>query len=190
MKARRSRVQVLWSAVLLCLPLVGMAELPGDSVYRLAVTLVDQDGRSFPLAARAGKVQLVSMFYTSCQYVCPLTVATMKRTQARLDPPGRSKLRVLLVSFDPARDTPERLRTVFAERHLDPATWTLARTDPASVRKLAATLDFQYRTLADGGISHSSALLLLDAEGRILARTAKTGEVDPEFVAKLKRALD
>jgi protein SCO1/2 len=177
-------------ATLLCLALpIGAAELPGDSIYHLPVTLVDQDGHASSLAERGGTPQLVSMFYTSCQYVCPLIIDTLQRTQHALMPAEQQRMHVLLVSFDPERDTPERLRQVFAERKLDKASWTLARTEANDVRQLAAVLDIQYRALANREINHSSALVLLDAEGRIVARTDKIGEVDPEFVAAVHTAL-
>ena len=165
------------------------AALPGDSIYRAPVTLADQDGHEFPLAQRAGKPQLVSMFYTSCPYVCPLIIDTLKRTQAALSPEQRAKVDVLLVSFDPERDTPQRLQEVYAERKLDKSSWTLARIEASQVRELAAVLDIQYRELANREINHSSALVLLDGEGRIVARTDKIGEVDPEFVAAVRAVL-
>lgn len=165
------------------------AALPGDSVYRLAAPLVDQDGRPFAFAARAGKPQLVSMFYTSCPYVCPLIIDTLKKTQAALTPAERAKIDVLLISFDPERDTPARLHEVFEQRHIDAQTWTLARTDAPNVRKLAALFGIQYRALANGEVNHSSALLLLDAEGRIVARTDTIGALDPAFVEAVKQAL-
>jgi protein SCO1/2 len=55
---------------------------------------------------------------------------------------------------------------------------------------VAGLLGIRYRLLADGGFNHSSALVLLDADGRILARTEKMGSnPDPEFVAEVKKAL-
>ena len=165
------------------------AELPGDSLYQLPITLVTQDGKSFQLPERRGKAQLVSMFYTSCQYVCPLIIDTMKKTQAALPAAERARLDVLLVSFDPERDTPQRLKEVFGQRKLDARSWTLARTDEHSVRKLAALLGVQYRALVNMDINHSTALVLLDADGRIVARSDKLGEVDHEFVEKMRTAL-
>jgi protein SCO1/2 len=164
-------------------------ELPGDSIYQMPLALVDQDGRDFQLADRADRPQLVSMFYTSCPYVCPLIIDTLKKTQAALTPAARAKLDVLLVSFDPVRDTPARLKQVYAERKLDGASWTLARTDERSVRQLAALLGIQYRALAAGDISHSSALVLLDAQGRVLARTERIGAIDADFIAAVNQAL-
>jgi protein SCO1/2 len=165
------------------------ADLPGDSIYRLPVALTDQDGRNFQLGDRRGTPQLVSMFYTSCQYVCPLIIDTLKKTQAALTPAGRSRLQVLLVSFDSARDTSGRLKQVFAQRKLDAGSWALARTEPAQVRKLAAVLDIQYRALPDGDFSHSTALVLLDREGRIVARTDRLGAVDADFVGAVQRTV-
>lgn len=184
--------RVLLPALLLILSAtapVPAAELPGDSIYRLPVRLVDQDGRGFRLADRRGKLQLVSMFYTSCQYICPLIIDTLRKTRHALAPAERARLQVLLVSFDPGRDTPARLNEVFKQRRLDAASWTLARTGESDVRKIAAALDIQYRALANGEINHSGALVLLDANGSIVARTGKIGETDPDFIVALRSAL-
>ena len=67
---------------------------------------------------------------------------------------------------------------------------TFAQPQPGDVRRLAAVLDIQYHALANREINHSSALVPLDTEGRIVARTHKIGEFDPEFVAKVKAAID
>jgi len=163
--------------------------LPGDSVYRLPVALTDQDGRNFHLADRRGSLQLVSMFYTSCPYVCPLIIDTLKKTQHALTADEAARLQVLLVSFDPERDTATRLKEVFGQRKIDGASWTLARTDTQSVRKLAAVLGVQYRKLANREINHSTAIVLLNTDGRIIARTDKLGDVDADFVAALRKAI-
>lgn len=165
------------------------AELPGDSVYRLPVALTDEDNRAFRLADRAGKPQLVSMFYTSCQYMCPLIIEALKRTQKAIAHDGAAKPAVLLVSFDAQRDLPAHLKEVFGQRKLDATTWTLAHTDAASVRQLAAVLDIQYRVLPDGDFNHTSVLVLLDAQGRIAARTEKMDGLDADFVAAARKVL-
>jgi protein SCO1/2 len=59
------------------------------------------------------------------------------------------------------------------------------------VRSVAGVLGVRYRQLADGEFNHTSALVLLDREGRIVTRTEKIrSEVDPEFVAAVRRVLD
>jgi protein SCO1/2 len=48
----------------------------------------------------------------------------------------------------------------------------------------------RYRPLADGEFNHTSSLVLLDAEGRVLASTERLGGVpDPDFLAAVKASL-
>lgn len=165
-------------------------ELPGDSVYRLDDTYTDQAGRDFALAEGRGDVRLVAMFYTSCRYVCPLIIDSAKGVEHALTPEERARLRVLLVSLDPARDDPAALKSVFDRRRLPADRWTLARTEAPGVRRLAAVLGIRYRPLADGEFNHTSALVLLDMDGRVLARTETLGaRPDPAFLAAVKAAL-
>ena len=163
--------------------------LPSDSIYQLPVSLTDQDGKSFTLEERRGNPMLVSMFYTSCQFVCPMLVDALKDTRAKLTPAEREHLNVLMVSFDPAKDTIAVLKHTAAERGLNSQQWTLARTDAASVRKLAAVLGIQYRAIAGGDFNHTTALILVDADGRILGRTAQLGDADPKFVKLVKTSV-
>lgn len=158
------------------------AQLPGDSVYQLPAAFVDQDGKAFKLSDLRGRPVIVSMFYNSCQFVCPMLIDTLRATQEGLSAEEREHVSMLLVTFDPARDDVAVLKSVAAKHKLDREHWTLARTDPAMVRKLAATLHIQYKLLPNGDYNHSTALILLDGDGRILGRTAKLGEADTEFL--------
>ena len=48
----------------------------------------------------------------------------------------------------------------------------------------------RYRTLADGDFNHTSALVLLDADGRVVARTERIGFApDPAFLAAMRNTL-
>ncbi|RZJ08784.1 MAG: SCO family protein [Rubrivivax sp.] len=161
--------------------------LPGDSVYQLDAKLTDQRGQALKLDAGRGQPVLVSMFYTSCQFVCPMLIEAASATQAALPAADRQRLKVLLISFDPARDTPAKLEAMAKERSLDGSQWTLARTDPATVRKIAALLKFQYRALPDGEFNHSAELILLDGDGRIAARTTMLAGADERMVSAIRK---
>lgn len=163
--------------------------LPTNSMYQLSIPLVDQNGRASQLADWRGRPVMISMFYTSCEFVCPRIVEALKRTEERLTAGGNSKLPVLMVTFDPSRDDMKALKHAAEERHLDEAVWTLARTDARNVRKLAALLGIQYRELPGGEFNHTSVLILLDAEGRIAGRTSTLGEADPAFVKTAERVI-
>ena len=166
------------------------ATLPGDSVYQLALPLTGQDGSTADWRALRGKPRVVAMFYTSCQYICPLIVESGKAVDRQLDASQRARLGVVLISMDPARDTPAALQQVVASRGVDAGRWLLAAPPAGKVRDVAGVLGIRYRQLADGEFNHSSALILLDADGRILARTEKIGSTpDPEFVAAVRKVV-
>lgn len=163
--------------------------LPRDSIYQLSAPMTDQHGRRFDWRARRGTPQVVTMFYTSCQYICPLIVDSGKAIEKNLAPSERTRIGLLLISMDPKRDTPAALMSVATKRKLDPARWTLASPAQDNVRAIAGVLGIRYRALADGEFNHTSALVLLDADGRILARTEQIGSrPDPEFLAAVRRA--
>jgi protein SCO1/2 len=165
------------------------ATITDDSIYQLGVPLTDQAGRAFSLADKRGTPMVVSMFYTSCQFVCPMLIDAIRATEEKLSPAERRHLNVLLVSFDPVHDTVEVLRKTAGQRQLDAARWALARTDAKNVRKLAAMLDIQYRALDNGDFNHSTALVLIDGNGRVAARTSDLAGSDPAFVKRVKAVL-
>lgn len=61
--------------------------------------------------------------------------------------------------------------------------------DERNTRKLAALLNIQYRELPSGDFNHTSVLILLDAEGRIVGRTSVIGEADPAFVKLVAKQM-
>jgi protein SCO1/2 len=164
--------------------------LPGDSVLQINHVFTNQDAKNFKLRERRGKPQLVAMFYTSCKYICPLIIDSAKGVENSLTPAEKNKLSILLISMDPTRDTPEALMYIVNKRKLDTKRWTLARTDAKGVRNIAALLGVRYRVLSDGEFNHTSALILLDAEGRVVARTETLGnKPDPQFLAITRKTL-
>lgn len=164
--------------------------LPGDSIYQLPLPLTDSASQTRDWRTLRGKPRLVSMFYTSCQYICPLIVESGKAVERQLTPAQQKQLGVVLISMDPARDNPAALKKVVDQRKLDATRWTLASPRADDVRAVAGVLGIRYRQLADGEFNHGSALILIDADGRILARTEKIGsQPDPEFVDAVRKAV-
>jgi protein SCO1/2 len=165
------------------------APLPQDSVYQLPLPLTDAQGKTQDWRGLQGKPRLVAMFYSSCQYMCPLIVESGKGIEHALAPSQRDKVGIVLISLDPKKDTPAALRQMAQVRKVDAKRWTLAAPAPDDVRKVAGVLGVRYRALADGNYNHTSAFVLLDAQGRVLARTERMGaKPDPEFVAAVVAA--
>jgi protein SCO1 len=73
------------------------------------LTLTTQDGRPFTLSHEHGKVVALWFGYTFCPDVCPTTLAELTRARQQLGKDAH-RLRIVFVTVDPERDTPERLR--------------------------------------------------------------------------------
>ncbi|HVY79820.1 MAG TPA: SCO family protein [Steroidobacteraceae bacterium] len=160
---------------------------PADSVYQIDPKLETSDGRTVSFAS-SGRIRIATMFYASCPMACPLLIDTLRNLDAALSPAERAQVDILLISMDPERDTPAALAGLARERHITDKRWTLARTSSAETRKLAAILGIQYRKLDTGDFNHASVLVLLDAQGRVLARSQKLGMPDPAFLMQLRAA--
>jgi protein SCO1/2 len=173
-------------AVICAAAFAGAPETPSASIYQLDAKLTDQVGKAQGLDLYRGHPVLITMFYASCPATCPLIIDTLRATEKQVPEAQRADLRVLMISIDPARDTPAELKKLAEQRRIDTSRWTLARTDEATVRTLAALLNVQYRELPSGEFNHASVITLLTAQGEIEASSPKLGTPDPELLAKLR----
>lgn len=74
-------------------------------------TLTATDGRPFNFRTDTrGTVALLYFGYTNCPDVCPLHLTNIAAALKRMTPEDRAQVRVVFVTTDPARDTPQRLR--------------------------------------------------------------------------------
>src|SRR5688572_744136 len=85
------------------------AALPGDSVYQLPASLTDSAGRAVRWQDLQGQPRVATMFYASCRYICPMVVDSLRAVERELSEKERQRIAFVLISMDPARDTPEAL---------------------------------------------------------------------------------
>ncbi|HAT26161.1 MAG TPA: hypothetical protein DCS89_04035 [Gammaproteobacteria bacterium] len=72
--------------------------------------LTDQFGNPFTEENLSGYWSILFLGYTNCPDICPLTMAELKQFYQRLDDPEiKDDLRIVLVSVDAERDTPETM---------------------------------------------------------------------------------
>jgi protein SCO1 len=123
----RTTPRTLWPvAAAMCAVVVAVAVLTARSapprfhgtVYTEVLpaapfALVDHDGRAVTLESYRGSPVLLFFGFTHCPDVCPLTLAKLSEAVERAGRPARDA-RILLVTVDPARDTPEVLKAYAA----------------------------------------------------------------------------
>lgn len=161
--------------------------LPDAPLYDLAVGLEDQEGAAISLDLYRGHPVILSMFYASCRAACPMLISRTRAIEDQLSPAARAELRFLFISFDPERDTPERLRHAAVEQGLDLGRWTLARPAAPDVRLLSALLGVKFNRLANGDYNHSSVLVLVDRDGRPVARMGSLAEDSGPLLREAER---
>jgi protein SCO1/2 len=152
------------------------AKDPADD-SRLAViqkapdfSLTNQDGKTVRLADLRGKVLLVSFIFTTCNGSCPATTHRMEKVQGALKSAGllkKHRVRLLSITLDPARDTPQVLRNYMQLYDVDPASWSFLTGPRKTVAKTIAAWGMWVRPAANGQLDHPSRIFLVDPKGRI-----------------------
>lgn len=158
-----------------------------ESVYVLNAPLTDANGARVGFDVGKGHPTMIAMFYASCTSACPLMINSIKRIESKLTPEARADVRVVLISFDAEKDTPEALRSAVQRYQVDPARWTLGRTTKDKVREVAALFGIQYQQLEDGSYNHTSPVIVLDREGRPVTRLEALGDPEESIVEALSR---
>jgi protein SCO1/2 len=160
------------------LALIASAFVVGaEPASRLAViqpapdfSLTTQDGKALKLADLKGQVCLVSFVFTTCNGTCPATTHRMGQVQEALDRAGLAKgdrVRLLSITLDPARDTPEVLRRYMQLYDAEPINWTFLTGEPKRVNKVVAAWGMWAKPAANGQLDHPSRVFLVDKKGRI-----------------------
>lgn len=157
------------------------------TLYDLPGRWTNQAGESIELASLRGKVRVLSMGFTRCNYACPRIFADMQSLEKQLGPDA-SKVAFTFFSIDPANDKPDTMSAKMAELGMSPDRWTfLAAPDPV-IRELAVALDFKYQ-FVEGFFAHSNLIAVLDAEGKVVHREEALGPDLAPTLATLRRLL-
>jgi protein SCO1/2 len=140
------------------------AELPNFS-------LIDQDGVAIGRDVFRGQWDLVFFGFTHCPDICPLTLQILATAKQQLAENGQDPLpRIVLVSVDPERDTPELMAQYVAYFGAD----NLGITGELDeLRKLTNGLGIFFEKAAVDGdnysVNHSAVVLLINPDGQFHA---------------------
>jgi hypothetical protein len=76
-------------------------------------------------------------------------------------------VRLVLVTLDPAYDTPRVLARYGAAYGADPGVWALATGDPVEVEELAERFGIAVTRPLPGVVAHTEAAIVIDAHARV-----------------------
>lgn len=137
------------------------------SLYILNAQWTRQNGKKVAFASFKGKIQIVSMVYASCPHACPVTISDLKAIEHGIAPKDRKKVGFILITFDPKRDTVQKLNALAQKRKLDPKRWSLLRGPTDQVLELAALLGVKYKKVSATDYAHSNIISILSPQGVI-----------------------
>lgn len=174
----------------------GAASKPGtllDAPFsKPALTLTDTHGKPYNLVKEtAGRPVLLFFGYTHCPDVCPTTMSDLAIAKSRLPKADQAKLKVVFISTDPARDTPQRLGEWLAAQDKDFIGLTGDFTAiQAAAKSVGIGIDKPVKE-KDGSITvtHGAEVLAFwpkDDKGHVLYMSGTTAD---EFTADLPKVI-
>lgn len=131
--------------------------------------VVDTDEQPFDFSTSLDRdVNLVFFGYTKCPDVCQIVMGTIASALNRLDAGEQARVGVVFVTTDPARDTPEVLRTYLDRFNPD---FTGVHASLPSIIELGKSYAVHVEKgekLPSGGyeVVHSDPVIALDDAGR------------------------
>lgn len=143
--------------------------------------LTDQFGNPFTQENLIGYWSILFLGYTHCPDICPLTMAELKQFYERLDEPEiKDDLRIVMISVDAERDTPETMANYVNSFNRD---FIGLSGDTDSISNLASQVFVAHSVVgqmpdhsehADGVdagylIEHSSHLVIFNESGQLQA---------------------
>ncbi|MEA2003077.1 MAG: SCO family protein [Actinomycetota bacterium] len=132
-------------------------------------TLTADTGEPMGIDAFRGKVVLLYFGYTFCPDICPASLAELADAIEVLGDDG-DMVQVVMVSVDPARDTPEVLGTYVD--HFDPSFVGMTGTD-AEIADVAARYNIFYEAQEGSAatgylVDHWSGVMVIDPDGKLV----------------------
>lgn len=133
-------------------------------------TLIDQTRRSVSLSQFRGKVVAVNFIYTSCPLpqFCYRIANHFGVVQRRFQRDAGREVVFLTVTFDPVRDTPEKLAEYATQWNADPDVWHFLTGEAADVQRVCNLFGVDFFP-DEGLMNHSIRTALIDRRGTLVA---------------------
>ena len=155
-------------------------------------SLIEKDGRAVVLGDLKSKIWIVNFIYTNCPDTCPIQSAQMRQIQK--DFKFEKDLRLVSITVDPTRDTPEVLSKYAKRFSADPARWFFLTGKKETIYKFAqegfhlGAVEIPHEKRPESGATHthSPRFVIVDRAAQIRGYYVST---DVEAMKRLRRDL-
>lgn len=145
-----------------------LADASELSLYQSSAKWKDEKNNTFSLSDMKGKKIVLAMAYTSCQGTCPMIVSKLKKIE-KLFNEKNIKVDVIIITFDPKFDTPERNFSFYREKmSLNKDNWHFLNGSENETRKMSMLLGIKYAVNPQSkAIIHDNKIILINEAGEI-----------------------
>lgn len=159
-------------------PLEVLGEVPNFA-------LVSQTGSAFESAKELrGRIWVADFIFTNCQGPCPRMTSQMRQVQTATQ--GQTDVKLVSITVDPERDTPEVLAAYARRTQADSSRWNFLTGSQQDLHKLKREVFLLGNV--DGELNHSTRFVLVDRQSRIRGYydTSEPGSIK-KLIADIQR---
>ncbi len=128
---------------------------------------VNAAGETITLNQLRGKPLVLSLVYTSCYQICPMTTRHLSKVvQKARGALGDDSFTVAVIGFDTEVDTPAAMQYFADKQGIGDQGWHLLSTTRDDIGALSRDLGFQYFP-SSNGFDHLIQATVIDAEGKV-----------------------
>jgi len=158
-------------------------KLDGDYVF------TDQDGGKFDVKTWFDKPIVVSFVFTNCSVVCPAITSSLSRIVKENRGRLGKDFRILTVSFDTAKDTPDVMLKFGHNFTDDFANWKFLTGSEGTVRAFANRLGIVYKPDNAGGFLHTVGVTVVGPGGKVSAQVFGPQYSNEDILRPVENAL-
>jgi len=125
------------------------------------------EGKKLKLSDFRGKPLVVSMIYTSCYQICPMTTRHLSKVVEKArDALGDDSFSVAIIGFDTQFDTPDTMQYFANKQGISDKNWNLLSIAEEDVEALSKDIGFIYYP-SSNGFDHLIQATIIDADGKV-----------------------
>jgi len=130
-------------------------------------SLTDEDGMALNLSDLRGKPLVLSLVYTSCFHICPMTIKHLAKTVAKAKKAlGEDSFQVAILGFDSYKDSPMAMKHFAKKQGVNDLGWKILSADQDTINALTKELGFLFFS-SPNGFDHVVQATVIDAKGEV-----------------------
>jgi len=148
-------------------------------------TFTNAKGEQVSLQDFRGKPLVISMVYTSCYQICPMTTRYLSKVvESARDTLGENAFSVAIIGFDTKVDTPEAMQYFANKQGISNKRWNLLSVNQGQLESLTKDLGFLYFP-SSSGFDHLIQVTVIDADGKVYRQVYGQAFEPPQLIDAL-----